>query len=240
MPITPSALPAQPADAPTDTPSNTPPDAARVLAETRAWIDRAVIGLNLCPFAKAVQTKGLIRYVHTGATDTDALAEVLITELQRLAETPVDTIETTVLVHPQVLQAFDDYNDFLDVADAAVSALGLDGVLQVASFHPDYRFADAPEDDISHATNRSPWPTLHLIRESSIDRAVEAFPEAETIYETNIDTLRRLGAAGWAALQQQCRDDARAAAGPSQAGSASSAAGSTSSPAAPAAPGPAG
>lgn len=186
------------------------PSAERALAETRAWIDRAVIGLNLCPFAKAPQAKGLVRYVHSAATDTDALTDQLITELQRLAETPIDVVETTVLVHPQVLQDFDDYNDYLDVADAALSALGLEGVLQVASFHPGYRFADAPADDIAHATNRSPWPTLHLIREASIDRAVAAFPEAETIYETNIATLRRLGADGWAALQQQCRAAAAA------------------------------
>lgn len=184
------------------------PSPERALAETRAWIDRAVIGLNLCPFAKGPQAKGQVRYVHTAATDTDALAGVLIDELQHLAATPITETETTVLVHPQVLQDFAAYNDFLDVADAALSALGLDGVLQVASFHPDYLFADAPEDDISHATNRSPWPTLHLIREASIDRAVAAFPEAESIYETNIATLHRLGAAGWAALQQQCRDDA--------------------------------
>jgi hypothetical protein len=187
------------------------PSAERALAETRAWVDRAVIGLNLCPFAKGPQVKGQVRYVHTAASDTDALTDVLIAELQHLAATPIGETETTVLVHPQVLQDFDDYNDFLDVADAAVSALGLDGVLQVASFHPDYRFADAPPDDLSHATNRSPWPTLHLIREASIDRAVAAFPEAESIYETNIATMQALGAAGWAALQQQCRDDAAAA-----------------------------
>lgn len=187
-----------------------PPSAERALAETRAWIDHAVIGLNLCPFAKGPQAKGLVRYVHSAATDTDALTEVLIDELQRLAAAPIDEIETTVLVHPRVLQDFDDYNDFLDVADAALAALGLEGRLQVASFHPDYRFADAQADDIGHATNRSPWPTLHLIREDSIDRAVAAFPEAETIYETNIATLHRLGTAGWAALQQQYREAAAA------------------------------
>lgn len=203
--------PGMPADRPDAAAQSQAPSPERALAETRAWIDRAVIGLNLCPFAKGPQAKGLVRYVHTAATDTDALTDVLIDELQHLAATPITETETTVLVHPQVLQDFEAYNDFLDVADAAVSALGLDGVLQVASFHPDYRFADAPEDDISHATNRSPWPTLHLIREESIDRAVAAFPEAESIYETNIATLHALGPAGWAVLQQQCRDDAAAA-----------------------------
>ncbi|MEK8050788.1 DUF1415 domain-containing protein [Ideonella sp. DXS22W] len=202
--------PVTPADAAIPPAGDAPPSAERALAETRAWIDRAVIGLNLCPFAKAPQVKGLIRYVHTDATDTDALVHVLIDELQHLAATPITEVETTVLVHPRVLQDFADYNDFLDVADASLAALGLEGVLQVASFHPDYQFADAPADDISHATNRSPWPTLHLIREASIDRAVAAFPEAESIYETNIATLQALGAAGWAALQRQIRADADA------------------------------
>ena len=189
---------------------NTSIDAELILAETRAWVDRAVIGLNLCPFAKAVQSKGLVRYVLCLASDTDGLRDALATELTLLANTPADQIDTTVLVHPNVLQDFLDFNDFLGDADDAVDALGLDGEIQVASFHPQFQFAGTEPDDIANHTNRSPWPTLHLIREESIDRAVAAFPEAETIYETNIETLRRLGAEGWAALQQQCRDDAAA------------------------------
>ncbi len=193
----------------TNTPSAESLD--RALAEVRAWVDRAVIGLNLCPFAKAVQVKRLIRYVATEATDTDALREALVAELERLRDTDSTTLETTLLVHPRVLRDFLDYNDFLDEADAVVEALGLDGVIQIASFHPDYQFAGTAPDDMGNATNRAPHPTLHLIRETSIDRAVAAFPEADAIYETNIATMTSLGPAGWAALRRQCRDDADAA-----------------------------
>ena len=183
-------------------------DDRRVIAETRAWVDRAVIGLNLCPFAKAPQVKGLVRYVASSATDPAALLADLITELERLAESKPEKLETTLLIHPGVLADFADYNDFLEVAEDTVAELDLEGVIQVASFHPNYQFDGSEADDIGNATNRSPYPSLHLIREESIDRAVEAFPDAETIYETNIATLEKLGAAGWAALQQQCRDDA--------------------------------
>jgi hypothetical protein len=171
------------------------------LQATRAWVEHAVIGLNLCPFAKAVQVKDLMRYVCTDARDTDALVAVLRAELQRLADTPMDEVETTLLVHPQVLQDFLDYNDFLDEADALLQQMGLDGTLQIASFHPQYQFAGTDADDIENATNRSPYPTLHLLREASIERAVAAFPEAEAIYEANQRTLRTLGPAGWAALR---------------------------------------
>ena len=179
-----------------------------VIAQTRAWVDRAVIGLNLCPFAKAPQAKGLVRYAVSHATDPAALLADLITELERLAESPAEKLETTLLIHPGVLTDFADYNDFIEVAEDTVAELDLEGVLQVASFHPDYQFADTEADDVSNATNRSPFPTLHLIREESIDRAVEAFPEAEAIYETNIATLEALGAEGWADLQRQCQADA--------------------------------
>ena len=186
----------------------THPDNAAVIAQTRAWVYRAVIGLNLCPFAKAPQVKGLVRYVVSTATDPAALLADLIAELERLAESSAEKLETTLLIHPQVLTDFADYNDFIEVAEDTVAELDLEGVLQVASFHPDYQFADTALDDVSNATNRSPFPTLHLIREESIDRAVEAFPEAELIYQTNIATLQRLGAEGWAELQRACKADA--------------------------------
>jgi uncharacterized protein len=179
-----------------------------VIAQTQAWVERVVIGLNLCPFAKAPQTKGRVRYVVSAATDTDALRRDLLDELRALSEAPAEQIETTLLIAPQVLQDFDDYNAFLADADGAVAELRLRGVLQVASFHPQYRFAGSQADDITNATNRSPYPLLHLIREASIARAVAAFPDTDTIFETNIATLQTLGAAGWAALQQQCRADA--------------------------------
>lgn len=187
-----------------------PDGQARALAETRAWVDRAVIGLNLCPFAKAPQVKGQVRYVVSNASDPAALLADLITELERLAESSADKLETTLLVHPRVLGDFADYNDFIAIAEDTVAELDLEGVLQVASFHPQYQFEGTAPDDITNATNRSPYPTLHLIREESIDRAVDAFPEAERIYEVNMATMERLGADGWAALQQQCRDDAAA------------------------------
>lgn len=175
-------------------------DDDEVIAGTRRWLERAVIGLNLCPFAKGVHQKGQIRWVVSGARDPEALAAELAAELQRLAAADPQAHDTTLLIHPKVLQDFADYNDFLDVADAVVDALGLAGELQVASFHPDYRFADAEPDDASHLTNRSPHPMLHLLREASIERAVESFPDASSIYERNIETMRSLGAAGFTEL----------------------------------------
>jgi uncharacterized protein len=165
--------------------------------DTRHWLERAVIGLNLCPFAKAVHVKEQIRWVESAAEDPDQLLEDLVRELQFLAAADPATVETTLLIHPRVLADFLDYNDFLDIADAAVDSLGLAGVLQVASFHPGYQFAGTAPDDAENLSNRSPYPTLHLLREASIDAAVAAFPEAASIYERNIETLRRLGKQDW-------------------------------------------
>jgi hypothetical protein len=164
-----------------------------------------VIGLNLCPFAKAPQVKGQVRYVLSTAEDPAALLADLVHELEHLAERRAEQVETTLLVHPRVMGDFAEFNDFLAIAEDTVAELGLEGVLQVASFHPDYQFEGTEPDDITNATNRSPYPTLHLIREESIDRAVAAFPEAETIYEANMATMEQLGPDGWAALQQRWR-----------------------------------
>lgn len=180
------------------TPTDT--DAATVRAATRSWLEKAVIGLNLCPFAKAVHVKQQVRYVVSAATTPEALAEELMTELALLRDADPEAVETTLLIHPQVLGDFLDFNDFLDVADAIVEEMELDGELQVASFHPDYQFADSEADDIENFSNRAPYPTLHLLRESSIAQAVAAFPDAADIYETNIATLQRLGHAGWRQL----------------------------------------
>jgi len=174
--------------------------AMNAIEDTRHWLERAVIGLNLCPFAKAVHVKEQIRWVESAAEDPEQLLQDLVRELQFLAAADPATVETTLLIHPHVLSDFLDYNDFLDVADAAVESLGLAGVLQVASFHPDYQFAGTAPDDAENLSNRSPYPTLHLLREASIDAAVAAFPEADTIYERNIETLRRLGVQGWRRL----------------------------------------
>ena len=171
------------------------------IGATRAWIEHAVVGLNLCPFAKAPMVKGQIEYVLSDTTDPRVLLDELCAQMQRLVAADPALIETTLLIHPNVLGDFDDFNDFLDAADAALEDLGLDGVLQIASFHPQYCFAGTALDDLSNATNRSPCPTLHLLREASVERAVEALPEAEAIFENNLRTLDALGAEGWAALQ---------------------------------------
>jgi hypothetical protein len=176
------------------------PPSTPALQATRQWLERAVIGLNLCPFAKAVHQKQQIRWVESPATTVEALLADLLAELKLLADTPAADVDTTLLVHPQVLQDFLDYNDFLELADDAIEELGLAGVLQVASFHPQYRFEGTEDDDPGNLSNRAPWPTLHLLREDSVDRAVDAFPEAEQIYQRNIETLQQLGAAGWRRL----------------------------------------
>ena len=170
------------------------------IAESQRWLERAVIGLNLCPFAKAVQAKGQVRWVLSDATTPEALLEQLGGELLHLRDTPAATTDTTLIVHPRVLGDFLDYNDFLETADALVESLGLDGVLQVASFHPDYQFAGSAPDDVENFTNRSPYPTLHLLREDSVSRAVAAFPDPEVIVERNVETLRQLGVEGWRKL----------------------------------------
>lgn len=173
---------------------------AEPIAATRRWLERAVIGLNLCPFAKAVVAKDQVRYVLSAATTPEALLEELAYELVRLQQTEPEQIDTTLLIHPQVLTDFLDYNDFLDTADAAVEALELDGEIQVASFHPDYQFADTDYDDVGNCSNRSPYPMLHLLREASVERAVAAFPDPDVIVERNLETLEKLGIEGWRKL----------------------------------------
>jgi hypothetical protein len=168
--------------------------------DTRVWLERAVIGLNLCPFAKSVHVKGQIHYVVSRAQTAQALLQDLIVELKALLATAPAARDTTLLIAPDCLADFLDFNDFLAKADQALLDLELEGVLQIANLHPDYQFAGTRADDITNYTNRSPYPTLHLLREDSIDRAVDAFPEAETIFEKNMETMERLGAEGWAAL----------------------------------------
>jgi hypothetical protein len=170
------------------------------IAATRRWIERAVIGLNLCPFARAPYVKDRVRIEVSRASDAETLVDDLRAELEWLRDADADEYETSLLVHPFVLVDFADYNDFLDVADALLVELELDGEIQIASFHPDYQFAETEPEAIENATNRSPFPTLHLLRESSIDRAVDSGIDTDAIYERNIETLRKLGAPGWRAL----------------------------------------
>ncbi|THT98123.1 DUF1415 domain-containing protein [Lampropedia puyangensis] len=163
---------------------------------TRHWVDTAVIGLNLCPFAKAVQSKGLVHYAISQARDTRSLLKDLAKELMTLADLPAQERDTTLLIVPYMLDDFLDFNDFLDDADALLERLNLSGQLQVADFHPRYQFAGTDIDDVSNYTNRAPYPTLHLLREESIDQAVQAFPDASDIFERNIDKLQALGIKG--------------------------------------------
>ena len=167
---------------------------------SQAWFEKAVIGLNLCPFAKAVHTKGQIRWVLSEARDAEALLADLLAEMQTLAAADPRAVDTTLVVHPHALQDFADFNDFLDIADAALASLHLQGTLQVASFHPQYRFAGTRSGDVGNNSNRSPHPTLQLLREDSVARALAAFPDPDAIYERNIETLKRLGRAGWRTL----------------------------------------
>jgi len=171
-----------------------------VIAATRRWVERAVIGLNLCPFAKGVQTKGQVHYVVSQATDGQEVLNDLKSELEALHASDPAQRDTTLLIAPQAFVDFLDFNDFLDRADRLLRKMRLDGEYQIASFHPQFVFADAQEDDVSNYTNRAPYPILHVLREASIDRAVEAFPDASLIFEKNMQTLRALGIEGWQAL----------------------------------------
>jgi hypothetical protein len=174
-----------------------------IIAATRRWLQVVVIGLNLCPFAGGVASADRIRYRVSEARSAMDLRTDLIDELGVLAAADPARIETTLLIHPWALQDFLDFNDFLAEADVIVHELGLAGELQVASFHPRYQFAGTGVNDVENCTNRSPYPTLHLLREASIERAVATLREPSSIYERNIDTMRRLGDAGWERLQKQ-------------------------------------
>lgn len=168
-----------------------------VLAATRRWLEQAVIGLNLCPFAKSVYVKNQVRLVVSRARHLDAFLDDLDAELERLKSTPADELDTTLLIHPTLFPDFLVFNDFLDVADSVLADHELEGVVQIAPFHPDFVFDGEPEGDMSHFTNRSPYPTLHLIREESLARAIESFGDTDVIYERNINVLRQLGPEGW-------------------------------------------
>jgi len=177
--------------------SISPPSDDDIIALTRAWVDEAVIGLNLCPFAKAVQVKQQIRYVISHADQEADLQQDLANELLHLRDSDPEILDTTLLILPRILQDFLDYNNFLDSADATLVEHELEGEIQIASFHPDYQFAGTAVTDIDNYTNRSPFPILHLLRESSIDRAVESFPDASAIFDRNVVTMRHLGLEGW-------------------------------------------
>lgn len=184
-----------------DAGGNEPRGDGAVIAATRHWLDAAVIGLNLCPFAHAPRAANRIRFAVSAAHTQTALADDLVTELQLLSGADADDIETTLLIHPGVLGDFLDYNDFLDVTEDILERMDLVGELQVASFHPQYQFTGTEPEDMGNYTNRSPYPMLHLLREDSIERAVASFPDTDRIYLRNIEVLRALGHEGWRRLE---------------------------------------
>lgn len=181
-------------------PAGAPDAGASYIHDTVRWLEKAVIGLNLCPFAKGVHVKGQIHYRVTLTEDASVLLEILREELVALENTPAELRDTTLLILPKCLPDFLDFNDFLEEAEALLDAMGLDGTLQIASFHPQFQFAGTRVDDVTNCTNRAPYPTLHFLREDSIDRAVEVFPDAEMIFERNMEVLEALGLEGWKAL----------------------------------------
>ena len=177
----------------------------QIIAYTSAWVEQVVIGLNLCPFAKPVHTKGQIDYFLSHARDETTLAADLRLAMQRLIANTPDSMDTCLLIHPWVLSDFFDYNNFLNIADEILDELELIGVLQIASFHPHYQFAGTTEDDVTNCTNRSPFPMLHLLREESLDKATAALPDANVIVDRNLETMTSLGHEGWNRLQSQLK-----------------------------------
>ena len=172
-------------------------DTNTVSEHTKQWLEKAVIGLNLCPFAKAPHVKNLVRIVVSKARHLDGFLEDLDRELQLLGNTPASELETTLLIHPTLFPDFETFNQMLEIADDAVVENELEDIVQIAPFHPDFQFEGTEADDISNYTNRSPYPTLHLIREDSIAKAAEAFPDSSAIFDRNIALLEKMGHEGW-------------------------------------------
>jgi hypothetical protein len=178
-----------------------------VIAQTRRWVEQAVIGLNLCPFANAVLRKDQIEFRVSHASNRDALWQDLLQSIEGLLATPAARTDTLLLIHPWTLTDFFEFNDFVGDAEALLAQAGLEGILQIASFHPDYQFADVTADDPTNRTNRSPFPTLHLLREDSVDKAIASMQDIDNIVERNLQTMRRLGDEGWRDLQARIRNE---------------------------------
>mgnify|MGYP001129116741 CR=1 FL=1 len=167
----------------------------QIIDDINQWLDEVVIGLDLCPFAARPRRENRVRIAVSHATTEEALLDDLQAELERLSDTPVAELETTLLAIPDMLADFADYNDFLDAVDLWVEQFGWEGELQVASFHPQYQFADTDADDPGNLTNRSPWPLLHIIREESLEKAIEHYPDVDGIPKRNVARMKTLGAA---------------------------------------------
>jgi len=176
------------------------PSDAEVLDRTRAWLEKAVIGLNLCPFAKAVYARDRVRLVVSQARHMDDLLEELDSELDLLVATPAEQIDTTLIVHPTLFPDFLDFNDFLEIAEGVLDEHELEGVVQIASFHPQYQFEGTEPEDMGNYTNRAPYATLHLLREEAVERAVATLADPDAIYRDNIQALEQLGPKGWKKL----------------------------------------
>jgi len=186
----------------------TPLNRDEIIEAVRLWVERLVIGLNLCPFAKRELMKERIRFSVSDAKSEEHLLQDLQHELELLDQD--DTIETTLLIHPQVLTDFYDYNQFLDLADDLLLQMQLEGKFQIASFHPRYQFGGTQPNDVENYTNRSPYPMLHLIREDSLEKAIESHPDSDQIPQRNIDLMQDMGPEKLSALLQSCFDDAEA------------------------------
>ena len=180
------------------------PDNNQVMAAVRQWVDTVVVGLNLCPFAKRELDKDRARFVVSDATKEHDLLVDLEAELELLEKDA--SIETTLLVHPRVLETFSEYNQFLNLAEGLLQQMQLDGVYQIASFHPDYQFGGTEPDDAENYTNRSPYPVLHLLREESLDRVLESTEYAEQIPIRNVRLMNSMGPAELSALLKACHD----------------------------------
>ncbi len=177
----------------------------KTIQPVRQWIETMVVGMNLCPFAKRELVKNRVRFVATASTTEEQLLIALQAELELLNTDP--SVETTLLIHANILQDFHDYNQFLGYADSLLVEMGLDGIYQIASFHPHYQFDGTNPDDAENYTNRSPYPMLHLIREASLERAIADYPEVDQIPMKNIALMNELGQDKLQALLRSCLNE---------------------------------
>lgn len=177
----------------------------QVVLAVRKWVETLVVGMNLCPFAKRELVKNRVRFVATAATTQEQLLQVLRAELELLNTD--SAIETTLLIHPDVLQNFYDFNDFLHDADSLLVEMEEEGIYQIASFHPDYQFGGTSPSDAENYTNRSPYPVLHLLREDSLERVIADYPNVDDIPQRNIELMNELGRDKLQALLKSCLNE---------------------------------
>jgi len=180
---------------------------ASALQATRRWVETVVIELELCPFAASVLESGRVRFVESAATAAETLLADLDRELAHLLRMPVAELDTTLLIHPHVFANFEAHNDFLSSAEALLCERGCEGVVQIASFHPEYRFADSAPDDAANWTNRSPHPMLHLLREQSVSDALATVSDPAAIPARNVVRLRAIGAEAMAERRARCLNE---------------------------------